>query len=381
MNADIEAFLQGTGPVLCVDIGNGTQDALLARPGLPCENWPRLVLPAPARDVARRIRDLALQRRNVWLFGGNMGGGCSRAVLEHVEAGLAVAATASAGQALHDDPAVVRAMGVALAERCPDGSVPVRLGDFSAEAWTLRLGQLGLPRPNLLLAAAQDHGLHGQRNREGRMRLWERLLARTDAPECWIYVDVPPVLTRLAQLQADTGGPVADTGTAVLLGALSEPSIRERCDREGITVLNAGNGHTVAALLFKGRVRALYEHHTGMREPGKVLEDLAALRRGTLDGDEVRCTGGHGAVHAGDFSPGEFPDRGTGEDSGTWILGPRREAYRGAGMFAAPHGDMMLAGCLGLLWGWAARQRADPAAVATADIFDGTEPATTGGGS
>ena len=67
MDEIVQKFLRSTGPVLCVDIGSGTQDALLARPGLECENWPRFVLPAPARLVAQRIRELTLLKRNIWL--------------------------------------------------------------------------------------------------------------------------------------------------------------------------------------------------------------------------------------------------------------------------------------------------------------------------
>ena len=46
MDETVQKFLRNAGPVLCVDIGSGTQDALLARPGLEGENWPRFVLPA-----------------------------------------------------------------------------------------------------------------------------------------------------------------------------------------------------------------------------------------------------------------------------------------------------------------------------------------------
>ena len=69
MDEIVQKFLRATGPVLCLDIGSGTQDVLLARPGLECENWPRFVLPAPARLVAQRIRELTLLRRNIWLYG------------------------------------------------------------------------------------------------------------------------------------------------------------------------------------------------------------------------------------------------------------------------------------------------------------------------
>ena len=33
----------------------------------------------------------------------------------------------------------------------------------------------------------------------------------------------------------------------------------------------------------------------------------------------------------------------------------KREFLQGQGQFLAPYGDMMLAGCFGLLWGWAHR--------------------------
>ena len=68
MDESVHKFLRSTGPVLCVDIGSGTQDALLARPGLECENWPRFVLPSPARMVAQRIRELTLLRRDLPLL-------------------------------------------------------------------------------------------------------------------------------------------------------------------------------------------------------------------------------------------------------------------------------------------------------------------------
>ena len=78
MDEIVQKFLRGTGPVLCVDIGSGTQDALLARPGLECENWPRFVLPAPARLVAQRIRELTLLKRQYGrrLYPGHQGTPC-----------------------------------------------------------------------------------------------------------------------------------------------------------------------------------------------------------------------------------------------------------------------------------------------------------------
>ena len=68
----IAAYLEKTGPVLLLDIGSGTQDVLLARPGLEPENWPRFVLPSPARLLAQRIRALTRLGKSIWLHGQNM---------------------------------------------------------------------------------------------------------------------------------------------------------------------------------------------------------------------------------------------------------------------------------------------------------------------
>lgn len=335
-------FLGLLGPVLCLDIGSGTQDALLARPGLEPENWPRFVLPSPARLTAQRIRALAQMKKSVWLYGGNMGGGFAGALREHMAAGLSVAATHSAAMALHDSPAHVRSMGVRISEHVPEGHVPVRLSDYEPAFWQGLLRQAGLPLPHMVAAAAQDHGVHPAGNREGRMKSWRLLLEGSSCPEQWLYREVPPPLTRLAALQNATGGPVADTGAAAVLGALCVPEVADRSLREGVTVVNAGNSHTVAALVYQRRVCAVYEHHTGARAPEDLLKDLHEFRLGWLPDEQVKATGGHGTAfgwmpeEAGGFTP-------------TFILGPKRRPLCGHGQFIAPHGDMMLAGCYGLL--------------------------------
>ena len=102
----------------------------------------------------------------------------------------------------------------------------------------------------------------------------------------------------------------------------------------------------MAALVYQGKVRGIYEHHTGMRDLEQLLEDLKQLRLSWLPSEEVQASGGHGTAfgpfceEAGGYAP-------------TFILGPRRAMLQGQGRFLAPHGDMMLAGCFGLLWGWA----------------------------
>ena len=343
-------FWQSTGPVLCLDIGSGTQDVLLARPGLEPENWARFVLPSPARLVAQRIRALTQLKKPLWLYGSNMGGGFARALQEHMAAGLAVAASPEAAAALHDTPARVQSMGVRICEHAPRQHVPVFLCDYDPAFWQGLLHQAGLPLPHVVVAAAQDHGVHEEGNRAGRMQYWRALLNTSDNPEAWLYRTVPSSLTRLATLQRATGGPVADTGAAAVLGALCLPEVAQRSQREGVTVINVGNSHTIAALVYKSRVCGLYEHHTGARTLEELLQDIQEFRMGWLPDEQVRASGGHGTAF------GQVPEAAAGF-APTFILGPRREILRGQGQFIAPHGDMMLAGCYGLLRALAARIR------------------------
>ena len=147
-------------------------------------------------------------------------------------------------------------------------------------------------------------------------------------------------------LREKTGGPVADTGASALLGALCDPEVMNRSYKQGITVINVGNGHTVAALVYRGQVRGIYEHHTGMRTLEQLLDDLEQFRKHWLPAEEVQASGGHGTA----FGP--YCEEAGGYEP-TYITGPKRALLQGHGRFLAPHGDMMIAGCFGLIWGWA----------------------------
>lgn len=346
MDERVRLFLRETGPVLCLDIGSDTQKALLARPGQECAAWPRWLLPSPARMVAQRIRELTLLRRGIWLYGSDMGGGFNPALRGHLTASLPLAATSEAARSIHDDLDVVRSLGVSITGSCPAYCVPVHLADYSNAFWEalLRLGSL--PQPHMVLAAVQDHGDHDDGNRQGRMRNWNDLLARVPDPVYWVRDHAPAGMSRLAALQAETGGPVADTAACALLGALCDEEVYARSFRQGITIINAGSTHTLAALVHRGEVCGIYEHHTDKRELPLLLDDLRQFRLHWLPSEDVHASGGHGTAFgqcgeaAGDYAP-------------TFILGPRRALLLGHGRFIAPQGDMPHAGCFGILRGWA----------------------------
>ena len=341
-------------PILCLDIGSGTQDVLLYFPDREVENCPKLVLPAPAKVLGGRIRELTARKKALHLHGHNMGGGFGGAVRAHLAAGLAVSVTESAAYSLADDLGNLRTQGFQITERCPDGAADLYCADYDQDFWDAALATLGLPRPGLVAACAQDHGFHpGQSNRRGRFVLWERLLLEAQGrPESLLFDEVPGEFTRLADLQGCIGGgPVADTGAAAVLGGLFEPSIRARAQDRGLTLVNIGNSHTVAFLLFQGRIWGVYEHHTGLLDADRLWEQLTRFRAGALGFEEIFDDRGHGTMRltlpaaAQGFAP-------------TLVLGPRRGLLEGQDVeFPAPGGDMMLTGAFGLVEGLRLRGR------------------------
>lgn len=346
MDERTHIFLSETGPVLCVDIGSHTQAALLTKPGIDPENWPTFTLPSPAQSIAQRIRELTILKKGIWLYGDEMGGGFTYALREHLSSELPTASTSGAALSIHDDIAYVQGMGIQICESCPQNSVPVYLSDFETDFWNNILKISGLPLPHLTLAAVQDHGNFVPGNRHGRIKNWQELLIANSDPSKWIYTQAPEGLTRLKTLQTKTGGPVADTAVCAILGAIADPHILDRSFREGITIIHAGNTHTLAALVYQGKVYGIYEHHTNKHELSFFREDLKQFRNRWLSGEVVHASGGNGLAfgknveEAGDFAP-------------TFIFGPGRALFDGQGKFVAPHGDMHHAGCYGLLYGWA----------------------------
>jgi len=333
---------------LCLDIGSGTQDVLYFLPDGEPENCPKFVLPAPARQVGMRIRELTAQRRGIYLFGTNMGGGFHRTAMAHLEAGLPLVAHPDAAYSLADDLSWLGARGVILSETCPPGHVPVRAVDYDAGFWAAFLSSAGLAMPHEVMACAQDHGFHpGRSNRVGRFELWRKFLLEADGrPEALVYAKPPEELTRLAALQRSIGGGlVADSGAAAVLGALSDPDVAEQSRHKGVCLVNVGNSHTIAFLLFRGRMWGVYEHHTGLLDGDRLWAHLDLFRRGALSFEQVFESNGHGCMTL------ELPAKALGFPA-TAVLGPRRAMLAAQPVsLPAPGGDMMLAGCFGLLKG------------------------------
>jgi uncharacterized protein (DUF1786 family) len=343
--------------ILCLDIGSGTQDVLLYMEGRELENCPKFVIPSPAALRSQEIGRLTELGKPIYLFGQNMGGGFGQALSGHLERGLKAAAHPRAALAISDNPDKVRAMGVALSEECPPGFTPVCLSDFEPAFWRSFLAQLSLDMPDMVAAAAQDHGYHpDSSNRLGRFNIWRSFLEQQQGRAEALLFDRPPeTFTRLAAIQeAAGGGVVADTGAAAVLGAMFDPRVEAEARQGGVCVVNVGNSHCLVFLICQERIVGILEHHTGLLTPEKLWEQIETFRAGRLSNQEVFDDWGHGchlldtAVSSGPFDP-------------VYVIGPRRQLLDGYPVrFLCPGGDVMLAGCFGLLKGLEMQGRIGP---------------------
>jgi uncharacterized protein (DUF1786 family) len=341
--------------ILAIDVGTGTQDILLLDTDQPVENALKLVLPSPTQIAAHRIRSATRAARPVVLTGVTMGGGpCAWAADEHLRHGLPAYATPGAARTFNDDLAAVERMGIRLVSEDEAkgiaGAEAIELRDLDLAAIRAALAPFGVSLDvDGLALGCLDHGEAppGESDRTFRFDHIRRMVeARNDLlafacrPE-----DVPGYLTRARALLScvDLDVPVAflDTGPAAALGALQDPQVQRH---EPQLVLNLGNMHALAFHLTGTHIHALYEHHTGLLSAEAIERMTVTLVAGTLSCEEVFAGHGHGVYYADGASRTTLPP--------VAVIGPRWNLLRDSALApyrAAPHGDMMLAGCFGMV--------------------------------
>ncbi len=361
--------------ILAVDVGTGTQDILLFDSDREIENNLKLVMPSPTMLVAEKIRTATAHRQSIVLSGVMMGGGpCAWAAEAHTKAGGLLLATPDAARTFNDELDVVeKQMGVkvvsedeaaTLAKR--DGSAAIRMRDIDLEAIRAAFAAFGVTlQPDALALAVFDHGNAppGYSDRQFRFDYIESQISNRQSPipnpQSPIAVrqlarfafrrqEIPVRMTRFEAVarSADFDGPMLlmDTAPAAVLGALEDPSVHSQ---ERLLIANVGNFHTLAFRLGPEGIEGVFEHHTGELTRAELETYLQKLAAGTLTHQEVFADMGHGAVM---FDPRPAP-----MDLLT-VTGPRWSLLRGSALkpyFAAPYGDMMMAGNYGLLRAYA----------------------------
>lgn len=347
--------------ILAVDIGTGTQDIYLYNSHTQIENGYKLVLPAPTMIIHRRLQQATRQRQAVLLQGVTMGGGPSGWAAEaHLRAGLPLFATPDAARTFNDDLDAVAAMGVTLvspdeAARLPASVQRIELLDFDFPAIQAAFQPFGVSLDDLdgVAVCVFDHGAAPADVSDRQFR-FDYIAERIQADQrlstfAWLAGTQPACMTRLSAVAASAGDLACplllmDSAPAAVLGASFDPVVRAR---RQVIIANVGNFHTLAFRLNAGCIEGVFEHHTGHLTTERLDELIRGLVDGSLTHAAVFNDHGHGAW-VKDGPPFNLSAPGVN----VVVTGPRRSLLQASGLrpyFAVPFGDMMIAGCFGLL--------------------------------
>ena len=350
--------------ILAVDIGTGTQDIYLYDSNLDIENGFKLVLPSPTMMVHRHLKRMLPSRTPLLLTGHQMGGGPSAwAIEEYARAGIPIYMTPSAATTINDELDKVKSLGIKIVSEDEAKSLKskvkvLKLRDFDFELISKTFMDYGVSLNDLqaIAVAVFDHGNApaGVSDRQFRFDYLDERIKSLNSLSAFAYLsnDIPEIMTRL-QSVADSAGElpcslvVMDTAPAAVLGAGFDPVVANRKQK---IICNVGNFHTLAFRLGEKGIEGVFEHHTGEIDRAKLESLLRALADSSLRHEEVFNDMGHGALM---YSQARFE---FGNDEfDVVVTGPRRSMFKPINhkqlrpYFAVPFGDMMIAGCFGLL--------------------------------
>ena len=362
--------------ILTVDVGTGTQDIFLYNSELDIENGYKLIVPSPTMIIRKRLKQATQKRQPVLLTGVMMGGGPSFwAVQEHLRQNLSVFATPAAARTFNDDLNIIRQMGIQIisadeADQLPSDVLRLEMRDFDFQLIENAFSQFDVSLHDIdaLAIAVFDHGnappdVSDRKFRfdyiESRLHIENRL-----STFAFLQEDVPEIMTRMQAViksAYSTGGGflkkipliLMDTAPAAVLGATLDPVASMQQNR---IVVNIGNLHTLAFRMNESYITGVFEHHTGLLNSKSLEKWLRQLADSNIRREDVYNDHGHGAL----IHP-NAPEQNPSISSFEFIVtGPRRNLLYHSSLnpyFAVPFGDMMLAGCFGLL-------------AATADLID-----------
>jgi len=330
--------------------------------------------------VHRRLKQSLQARTPILLTGHQMGGGPSAwAIEECARAGIPVYMTPSAATTLNDELDKVEALGIKIISDDEVNGLSstvhrLELKDFDFELISKTFKDYGVSMNDLqaVAVAVFDHGNApaGVSDRQFRFDyLDERIKSHPhsgagNSLSAFAYLsnDIPKIMTRLGAV-ADSAGElpcplvVMDTAPAAVLGANFDPTVM-KCERK--IIVNVGNFHTLAFRLGDG-IEGVFEHHTGEIDLPKLEKYIRALADGSLKHQDIFDDMGHGALVYGtnpfQFGKDDFDVVVTGPRRSMFLTedrGPKTESNRPPSSvlrpyFATPFGDMMIAGCFGLL--------------------------------
>ncbi|WXG44952.1 MAG: DUF1786 family protein [Promethearchaeati archaeon SRVP18_Atabeyarchaeia-1] len=353
---------------MSIDIGAGTEDVLLYDDSRIVENCIKMVLPSPTLVYASKAEELTGKKQNIIVGGDIIGGSAITAALKkHLASGLKVAMTEKAAMTIRNNLDEVRSMGIETvkdeSELSKHSGTLISFEEINATKITKFLSELGTNPQDIdvVAVAVQDHGAQppGESNRRFRMRKMQELLEKNPHMEALAFeeAEVPECFMRMrsaldaCKKQLPNATPVVmDTALSAVLGCLEDPVVVKS---HRILAVNVGNGHTLAALVQDERVLGLMEHHTEMLryKPKKLERLLRDFAKGNIKGEDVFKDGGHGAFYLKARAGGvqQFSSRRVGIFA---VTGPNRSVMTETRIpihFAAPAGDVMMTGTMGLV--------------------------------
>lgn len=345
--------------VLALDIGAGTEDILLYDDEKNIENCIKMVLPSPSQVFAKNVRAATSHSKDLFVKGDIIGGGAfAHALKKHVEAGLRVFMTENAAYTVRNDLDEVKKLGIEIVyDDEPVGftyeTLVIKEVDVEKLKDFLAFSGETLSDVDVVAVAVQDHGVSpkGMSNRQFRIEKMKQLLEKNPKPEAFAFTEaeIPAHFLRMqsaaqASRRQLPGAKVLlmDTSPDAILGCLKEPAVEEA---DPILAVNVGNGHTMAALVAKGKIVAIMEHHTRLLNPQKIERLLINFADGKLSNEEVFKDNGHGL-----FFLTEPP--GFSNIEKVVATGPNRNILAKTNLsihFATPAGDVMMTGPIGLI--------------------------------
>jgi uncharacterized protein (DUF1786 family) len=347
--------------ILTVDIGTGTQDIFLYDSRLDLENGFKLILPSPTMIVHRQIKEATRLQTPILLTGHQMGGGPSAWAIEaHAKEGLPVYMTPEAAATINDELEKVEALGIKIVSedesRQLSDAIKIELHDFDFSTIAKTFEDYGVSLNDLdaVAVAVFDHGAApaGVSDRQFRFDYLEERIRTRNSLSSFAYLstNVPKIMSRL-QAVADSATSLdcplilMDTAPAAVLGATLDSVVAKHQHK---IVVNIGNFHTIAFRLMESTIEGVFEHHTGEIDLPGLESYILDLADGSLQHEDIFNDMGHGAL----MLMREPMALGKG-DFDLVVTGPRRSMYLDKPSlrpyFAVPFGDMMIAGCFGLL--------------------------------
>ena len=346
--------------ILALDIGAGTEDILLYDDKKKSvENCIKIVLPSPSQILAAKVREATRLCQDLYIKGDIIGGGVFTSSLKkHVRAGLRIVMTRNAAFTVRNNLDEVRDLGIEITQE----SLSTNFNGKTLDLEEVNLTRLkaflsnfneSLSDVDVVAIAVQDHGVFpkGTSNRIFRIQKMQELLESDSRPECLAFKEdeIPSCFLRMKSAakvsrrqlpKADVL--VMDTALVAILGCLKDQAIEKK---SLVLAVNVGNGHTMAAIIFRGRIVGLLEHHTQALNPHKIERLLIDFADGELSNEDVFKDGGHGLFFLDD--PPRFSKIKT-----IAATGPNRHILAKTNLsihFAAPAGDVMMTGPIGLV--------------------------------